>query len=108
MVCRASAGLLAPAYRPPSDWMMMIDSVCATTSCMSRAMRARSASAAIWRSSSSFACKASLRSCIMLTVMRRARCQYATMIAANRYTAMKMNMATELVAMVVAQSPLRP
>lgn len=55
-----------------------------------------------------FACKASLRSCIMLTVMRRARCQYATMIAANRYTAMKMNMATELVVMVVAQSPLRP
>ena len=57
----------------------MIDRVCATTSCMSRAMRARSANAAISRSSWSRAAIASLRSRIMRMVARRARCQNATM-----------------------------
>ena len=75
MVERATTGSFAPAYRPPSDCTMMIDNVCATTSCMSRAMRARSASAAILRSSTSRAAIASLRSCIIRTVIRRARCQ---------------------------------
>ncbi len=87
---------------------MMIDSVCATTSCMSRAMRARSAVAAMTRSSPSRATIAALRSRIMRMVASRARCQNANMNAESRQTPMAVNVISRYWPSVSAQSPVSP
>ncbi|WP_353050412.1 hypothetical protein [Cellulosimicrobium sp. Marseille-Q4280] len=69
----AAAGSEAAAYRPPSAWAMITDRECATMSCISRAMRARSAEVAIracWSRSTS---SRSARSTSAAMVSRRER-----------------------------------
>jgi hypothetical protein len=69
----AASGSVLPAYRPPSACAMTTDRECATTSCSSRAIRARSAVAASrisWARSSS---SSWARSCSAATCCIRAR-----------------------------------
>src|SRR5699024_2295525 len=64
----------AAAYLPPSAWAMITDSECATMSCISRAMRARSAAVAIcacWSRSTSSRAARSASVSICTTRARR-------------------------------------
>ncbi len=69
----AAAGSVAPAYLPPSAWAMMTDSEWATMSCISRAMRERSAAVAICACWSRSTSRRSARSTRALMVSRRER-----------------------------------
>ena len=79
----AAAGSALPAYRPPSACAMTTDREWATTSCSSRAMRARSVVAASrisWSRSSSSSCarSSSAASCCSRARRRLPSAQAAT------------------------------
>ena len=69
----AAAGSAPAAYRPPSAWAMITDSEWATMSCISRAIRARSAAVAIWACWSRSTSSRSARSTRASIVSRRDR-----------------------------------
>jgi hypothetical protein len=69
----AAAGSAAAAYRPPSACAMITDREWATMSCISRAMRERSAAVAIWACWSRSISRRSARSRIATIIARRAR-----------------------------------
>ncbi|CAM3922599.1 hypothetical protein ISCU110981_19870 [Isoptericola cucumis] len=74
--CTAAGGSAAAAYRPPSACATTIDSECATMSCISRAIRARSAAApmrACWSRSISRRCARSRSASIATRRERRTR-----------------------------------
>ena len=69
----AAAGSASAAYRPPSAWAIITVSEWATMSCISRAIRARSAAVAIWDCWSRSTSRRSARSTSASIVSRRDR-----------------------------------
>ena len=69
----AAAGSASAAYRPPSAWAIITVSEWATMSCISRAMRARSAAVAIWDCWSRSTSRRCARSTSASMVSRRER-----------------------------------
>ncbi|OSY49161.1 hypothetical protein BG846_05283 [Streptomyces fradiae ATCC 10745 = DSM 40063] len=71
--CRACSGELSRTYAAPSAWTTMTDTLWATTSCSSRAIRARSAATATFACASRSRSSRSVRSSSWARYARRVR-----------------------------------